>query len=178
MTVWPVAVFFLGGMATQLTGWLTHRRKQMERKQDAAAVLHARRESFELEHLQKLTDAVQVLGRTAARAHHADMMASSETRLYGAGLLGEELSEENRVANQDVRMLSGLVLDDELREQVRAAQSAINTPAMMLRVDPTEADAAYSVGIEQLHHVQARIADRIREIYLTSTADQPPVLRA
>ncbi|MFJ1788365.1 hypothetical protein ACIOML_29175 [Streptomyces anulatus] len=172
MAVWPVAAFFLGGLATQLTGWLTHRRQQLERRQDAAAALHARRETFELDNLQELNAALQTLGRAAARAHHADIMASRETRLYGDGLLGEELSETSRVANAEVRMLSGLVLDDSLREQVSAAQSAINVPGMMLRVDPSDADAAFRVGIDQLHQVQDRIASRIREIYLTSSANQ------
>ncbi|MGW5272752.1 hypothetical protein ACWEQP_09235 [Streptomyces sp. NPDC004044] len=178
MAVWPVAAFFLGGVATQLTGWLTHRRQQLERKRDAAAALHARRESFELENLQKLSDALQALGRASARMHHADIMASRETRLYAATLVGEELAEEHRLANQDVRMLAGLVLDDELREQVRAAQSAINVTSMMTRTDPTDADATYRTGLEQLNHVQERVAARIREIYLTSTADQPPARRA
>lgn len=178
MAVWPVAAFFLGGVATQVTGWLAHRRQQLERKQDAVSALHARREAFELEHLQKLNDALQSLGRTASRIHHADMMASSETRLYGATLLGEELSEENRVASQDVRMLRGLVLDDELRNQVAAAQLAINTPAMMIRADPTQAEAAFMDGVTKLNEVQDRIAARIREIYLTSTDDRLPALRA
>lgn len=175
MAVWPVAAFFFGGLATQLTGWLTHRRQQLERKQDEAVAFRERRENFELEHLQRLTDALHVLGRAASQAHHADMMASSENRLYGVELLGDALSEENRGANRDVRMLSGLILDDRLRDQVRAAQSAINAPSMMLRVDPSEADAAYRAGIEQVEQVQDRIATQIRAIYLASTADETTV---
>ncbi|MGW5273623.1 hypothetical protein ACWEQP_13745 [Streptomyces sp. NPDC004044] len=173
-----MAVFFLGGVATQLTGWLTHRRQQLGREQDAAAALHTRREGFELDHLQRLNDALHALGRATVQAHHADMMASRETRLYAANLLGGDLAEEQRLANRDVRMLAGLVLDDALRGQVRSAQSALNVPSMMLRSDPTEADAAFRVGAEQLEVVQERVAARIREIYLTSTADQAPALRS
>ncbi|MCU7703237.1 hypothetical protein ACGILS_03925 [Streptomyces albidoflavus] len=171
MAVWPVAAFFLGGLATQLTGWLAHRRQQRERLQDAAAAFRERRENFELENLQRLTDALQTLGRTTARAHHADMMASRETRLYGVELLGEELAEENRVASQDVHMLTGLVLDDQLREQVKAARTALGRPAGMLRADPREVDAVFMASLEQLAKVQDQIAARIREIYVRSTAD-------
>lgn len=178
MTVWPVAVFFLGGMATQFTGWLGHRRQQLERSQDAAAALHARRENFELDQLQKLSDALQNLGRRAAQVHHADMIASRETRLYGAERLSEELDEANRQAHQEVRMLSRLVLDDDLREQIGAARSAIIVPSTMRRVDPDDAEAALHAGFLQLDHVMDRVAARIREIYLTSTADQSPARRA
>ncbi|MER5312898.1 hypothetical protein ABT034_34580 [Streptomyces sp. NPDC002773] len=178
MAVWPVAAFFLGGLATQLTGWLTHRRQQKERQQDAAAALHERRETFELEHLQRLNEALQALGRATAQAHHADMMASRETRLYGGEMLPDDLNETLRVANQDVHMLAGLVLDDELREQVKAARSALNQLGGMVRVDPREADAVFMASHGQVAETQDRIAARIREIYLTSTPDPAPALRA
>ncbi|KOX34269.1 MULTISPECIES: hypothetical protein [unclassified Streptomyces] len=178
MAVWPVAAFFLGGLATQLTGWLTHRRQQKERQQDAAAALHERRETFELEHLQRLNEALQVLSRATAQAHHADMMASRETRLYGGEMLPDELDEALRVANQDVYMLAGLVLDDELREQVKAARSSLNQLAGMIRVDPSEADAVFMAGYQEVWETQDRIAARIREIYLSSASDLTPARRA
>ncbi|MER6597259.1 hypothetical protein [Streptomyces parvus] len=178
MAVWPVAAFFLGGIATHLTAWLTHRRQQLERQQDAARALHDRRESFELDHLQKLNDALQVLARTAARMHHADMLASRESGRYGSTPVSEELSEENRVASQEVRMLRGLVLDDELREQVHLAQRTINALGWTAFSDPTEATAAFMASITQLNEAQDRIAARTREIYLASTAGRPPALPA
>lgn len=177
MTVWPVAVFFLGGVATQFTGWVGHRRRQFERRQDTAASLHARRESFELDQLQKLSDAMQNLGRKAAQVHHADMMASRETGLYGAERLGEELDEANRLAHQEVRMLSRLVLDDGLRAQIDEARTSIHRPSMMNGADRIAAEAVFATGLQQLDHVMDRVAARIREIYLTSTADQPVARR-
>ncbi|MBP2581644.1 hypothetical protein J3A78_002122 [Streptomyces sp. PvR006] len=178
MAVWPVAAFFLGGLATQLTGWLTHRRQQKERQQDAAAALHERRETFELEHLQRLAESLQVFGRLSARAHHADMMASRESRVYGTQLLGDDLAEELRVATQEVRMLAGLVLDDGLREQVLTARSAVAQVSGMLRADPSDAERVFMSGMEQLSNAQDQIAARIREIYLTSTAAPVSALRA
>ncbi|MDW4913747.1 hypothetical protein [Streptomyces californicus] len=172
MAVWPVAAFFLGGLATQVTGWLTHRRQQLERKQDAAAALHARRESFELDQLQKLSDALQNLGRKAAQVHHADMMAGRESRLYGAERLAEELDEAHRLAHQEVRMLSRLVLNDDLREQLADARSAMLVPSAMNRADPRAAEAAFVEGLQKLDQVMDEVAAQIREIYLSSTTGQ------
>ncbi|MFC8491211.1 hypothetical protein ACFUJU_10470 [Streptomyces sp. NPDC057235] len=178
MALWPIAVFFLGGLSTHLTGWLTYRRQQKEREQAAVAARYERRENFELEHLQKLNEALQVLGRTTARAHHADMMASRETRLYGGEMLDPDLDEELRVAHKEVHMLAGLVLDGRLREQVKEARSELSKTSGMIRADPREAEAVFMEGIRQASQVQDQIATRIREIYLSSTPDSLPARRA
>ncbi|MFF4248623.1 hypothetical protein ACFYY2_29720 [Streptomyces sp. NPDC001822] len=166
MAVWPVAAFFLGGLATQLTGLLNHRRQQAEKAEDAAAAFRQRRADFELDHLQRLGEALQVLGRAVGRAHHTDVMTSRETGHYAGTLLGAEASDGLGSANRDVRMLLGLVLDDSLREQVQATQALLNVPSGMHRAPVEQAEDALVRAVFALDETQGRIAERIREIYL------------
>lgn len=168
MAVWPVAAFFLGGLATQLTGWLNHRRQRAEKTEDAAAAFRQRREEFELDHLQRLNEALQVLGRAVGRAHHTDLMTSRETGHYAGTMLGPEDSDALGAANREVYMLLRLVLDDSLREEVRSAHELLNVPSAMHRSPVEQAESAFARAILSLEEVQGRIAERIREIYLTS----------
>jgi hypothetical protein len=166
LAVWPVAAFFLGGVATQFTGWLAHRWQRAERAQDAAAAFRERRENFELDHLHQLNEAIQRLGRAAARVHRADMLASRDTGEYAATLVGDEIATALLEANRDSQMLIGLVLDEDLRERIGAAKVAINAPSGLLRGDRDAADRMFGAAVVQLEDVQRRIAARIREIYL------------
>ncbi|MEU3835593.1 hypothetical protein [Streptomyces microflavus] len=167
MAVWPVAAFFLGGLATQLTGWLNHRRQRAEKAEDAASAFRQRREEFELDHLQRLNEALQVLGRAVGKAHFADVMTSRETGHYAGTLLSSEDSDTLSAANREVHMLLGLVLDDSLREEVRRAHELLNVPSGMHRSQVEHAESAFATAILALEAVQGRIAERIREIYLT-----------
>ncbi|MYR51218.1 hypothetical protein GTY83_19100 [Streptomyces sp. SID4928] len=167
MAVWPVAAFFLGGLATQLTGWLNHRRQRAEKAEDASAAFRQRREEFELDHLQRLNEALQVLGRAVGKAHHTDLMTSRQTGHYAGTQLRPEDSDALGAANRDVHMLLALVLNDDLREEVREVHRLLNLPSGMHRSDVDQAESAFARAVLALDAVQGRIAERIREIYLT-----------
>lgn len=170
-SLWPVATFILGLASTYFLSFLTEKRQiareAKARRAERDKVLTERRETFELDHLERLTEALQKLGRAAGRVHHVDRMTARETGHYAGTRLPEGDSDALSEANRDVHMLKNLVLDDALRAQVNRAHEAINVPSSMLRADVEEAEARFAEAIFILDGVQAAIAARIREIYLT-----------
>ncbi|MFM9790154.1 hypothetical protein [Streptomyces turgidiscabies] len=57
---WGIAAFFLGGLSTQMNGWLTYRRQRADKAEEAKDALRQRREEFELQHLVELNQLVRV----------------------------------------------------------------------------------------------------------------------
>ncbi|MFF4356916.1 hypothetical protein [Streptomyces sp. NPDC001604] len=171
--VWPVATFILGGASAYLRDFVTERRQLAReikaRQAERDKVITDRRETFELDHLERLNEALHKLGRAAGQAHDADMRTSRQTGVYAGTLIGEGVAEEFRQANRDVHMLRLLVLDDELRERVTQAHSAANVPSSMHRSDPQVAERRFAEAIMLLDEAHAAIAARIREIYLTAS---------
>ncbi|MDX2708091.1 hypothetical protein PV350_35390 [Streptomyces sp. PA03-6a] len=177
--VWPVATFAIGHASTYFTGFITEKRQLAReakaRQAERDKLLTDRRETFELDHLERLNEALQKLGRAVGRAHHVDMMTSRETGHYAGTQLPTEDSEAFSTANRDVHMLRNLVLDDELRQRVARAHELLNIPSGMHRVPPESGERAFESAILALDKVQADIAARIREIYLTASANDAPV---
>lgn len=171
-SVWPVATFVLGGASAYLRDFLTEKRQIVReanaRQADRDKVISERRETFELSHLERLNDALQRLGRAAARAHTRDMTAARSTGYYGSEPLGDELAEALADANRDVYMLRHLALDDVLRTAVARAHVAINAPSGMHRGNPNEAEAAFGQGVIAMETAHSVIGERIREIYLSA----------
>ncbi|MFD6998799.1 hypothetical protein ACFWA5_21575 [Streptomyces mirabilis] len=172
-SVWPVATFFLGGASAYLRDFVTEKRQiardSKARQAERDKVISERRETFELDHLERLNEALQKLGRAAGRAHHVDMMTSRQTGHYAGTRLSSEDSDAFAQANRDVHMLRNLVLDDALRNQVARVHEALNVPSSMHRSDPDDAEQQFAVAILALDAAQAAIAARIREIYLTAS---------
>ncbi|MEY2243188.1 hypothetical protein AB8A21_09630 [Streptomyces sp. BF23-18] len=171
--VWPVAAFFLGGASAYLRDFVTEKR-QIARETNARQAerdkaISERRETFELDHLERLNEALQKLGRAAGRLHHVDLMTSRQTGHYAGTQLPAEVDEAFSQANRDVHMLRNLVLDEALRNQVTRAFEALNVPSVMHRADPDDAERAFLAAVLALEAVQADIAARIREIYLTAS---------
>lgn len=168
--MWPVAVFVLGGASTWGRDLLTEghqRRREMDaRKAERAKAVVERRETFELDHLQKLNDAFNDLGRAAGHAHFIDMQTSRQTGVYAGTQLTEQASDAFLLANRGVYTLLGLVLDDELRAQVEAAHAAVNAPSRMHGAELAVAELAYNRSVLALDAAQAGISQRIREMYL------------
>ena len=170
--VWPIVTFMLGGGSAYLRDFLTEKR-QLAREVDARQaerdkVLVDRREAFELDHLERLTDSLQKLGRAVGRAHFIDTMTSRDTGHYAATQLGEEDSTALFEANRDVYMLRNLILDDALRAHVHHAHELLQVPSGLLRSDPEEAEAALDQAVHALRDAQSAIAERIRRIYMTA----------
>lgn len=173
-SVWPVVTFAVGGASTYFRDGLAEKRRLAREKgaRDAErkrAVID-RRETFELDHLQKLNDALAGLGRAAGEAHHIDTMASRQTGVYAGTQIGEEASNAMMLANRNVSTLAGLVLDDALRTAVEHAHEQLNIPSSMHRSRVEDAQAAFHRAFLALDRAQALIAERIREIYLTMDA--------
>lgn len=172
--VWPVAAFFLGGASAHMRDALTEkrtlRRETTARKVERDKAVLERKESFELDHLQKLNDALNTLGRTAARAHHTDSMSGRSTGIYAGTLLTDQTSDDFLLANRTARTLIGLVLNDELRDLVERTYVALNLPSTMIQAPLDQAEAAFAQAIELLNVAQAAIARRIRDIYVAMDA--------
>lgn len=169
-SVWSVAVFFLGGVVTYVRDLLNEKRRLSREREAREAQWHKavrdRREQFELEHLQRLNEALQSLGHGVARAHHADLMASHQTGRYASTMLGDELGDAAVEANRNVTMLKYLVLEERLRDLVSVAHAALNVPGGMRDSSPDEAEAAFARALALLDRAQAGVAERIRSIYL------------
>ncbi|MFK4023137.1 hypothetical protein [Streptomyces albogriseolus] len=124
---WGVAAFFLGGLATQLNGWLTYRRQRRDRAEDAEDALRQRREEFELQHLVEVHQLLQQL-------NNALLDCASTQRLAAMGIFaGDELAERIAVeqaafnaAQVALHAQMGFILDDEVRRLVQEAEDAID----------------------------------------------------
>jgi hypothetical protein len=172
-SVWPVATFFLGAASAYLRDFLTEKR-QIAREANARQaerdkVLTERRETFELDHLERLNEALQKLGRAVGRVHFLDTTTSRDSGQYAGTLLPEEDSSALLDANREVFMLRSLVLDDALRAHTEHAQDLLNVPSSLHRSDPEAAETAFHQAILALDDAQSAIAQRIRQIYMTAS---------
>ncbi|MFJ5059711.1 hypothetical protein ACIP96_09800 [Streptomyces nigra] len=173
-SVWPVVTFSLGLASTYLTSFITEKRQiareDTARQAERDKVLIERRETFELDHLVRLNEALQDLGRIATQVHLVDMRTSNETGHYAGTLLPDGLSDTFLQCGRTVRMLRNLVLDDALRAQVAEAAEALHRPSMMLRAETVEAQQVLDEALTILEATQEAVARRIREIYSAAEA--------
>ncbi|WP_330323482.1 hypothetical protein [Streptomyces pseudovenezuelae] len=172
--VWPVAVFFLGQASTYLTGFITEKRRIAQARQalrdDRNKAITDRRETFELDHLVRLNEALQDLARAATQIHLVDMRTSGETGHYAGTLLPDGLSDNFMQAGRTVRMLRNLVLDDDLRTLVIEAAAALHRPSMMLRAETMDARQVFDEAVDLVDTAQEAVAERIRKIYASAEA--------
>lgn len=176
-SVWPVATFFLGGASAYLRDFLTEKRQiareTKARQAERDKAITDRREAFELDHLERLNEALQTLGRAAGRVHFIDMQNGRESGQYAMTRLPDEANETHSLANREVHMLRGLVLNDQLRTKVDQAHEALNRPSNLNGVPIAQAERVFHEAVLLLNAVQADIAARIREIYLTADTAVP-----
>ncbi|MEU6244825.1 hypothetical protein [Streptomyces sp. NPDC047024] len=171
---WPIAVFFLGQASTYFTSFINEKRQiardSKARQAERAKAVIDRRETFELDHLVRLNEALQDFARCAMKVHLADLNSSEHTGHYAGTLLPDGLSEEFMQLGRTVRMLGNLVLDDDLRAQVDEARTALHRPSMMHRGEASEARRALNQATDLLTAAQEAVARRIREIYANAEA--------
>ncbi|MGP4043973.1 hypothetical protein [Streptomyces sp. 2A115] len=125
---WGIAAFFLGGLATQLNGWLAYKRQRTERAEDAAEAAKQRRDEFELQHLietnQKLHDYRELfLNFTTA------VRREREAHEQGRPTPDDDLTAANEALEASESALHGhvgFILDDTVRDLVRQAMTAID----------------------------------------------------
>lgn len=145
----PVVTLVSGYLLKVLSDWLTHRRTREREREAREALRHdqleERRTTFQRQNLLDLQEAVNDLARAAGAANVQDNRAYRQTGQWQKQLLGEELSENFRLAARRTSILNSRVRDDLVRELVQrfkdvstgasfspskeAADSALNTMA-------------------------------------------------
>jgi hypothetical protein len=117
---WGIAAFFLGGLATQLNGWLAYKRQRADKKADAEDMLRKRREEFELQHLVDLNQLVRVAIErlldysTAERRYRA--AREIDPHDVGPRQQSDEAGEAFMVALSDLTSQVPFILADNIRE--------------------------------------------------------------
>ncbi|MFD5207321.1 hypothetical protein ACFWIP_17170 [Streptomyces anulatus] len=167
MAVWPVAAFFLGGVATQVTGWLNHRRQRAERAADDAAAVEQRREEFELSHLVELNRLLQEYADTlpplvaALTTYWSQAPALSDTER--GEIFPREVYAATEAAGKAVRSQIGFVLDDDARRIVDEAYVAIDMAASDILINDDGPNLGQMGAAVNLAH--EALSARVREIY-------------
>lgn len=163
---WGIAAFFLGGLATQLNGWLAYHRQRKDRADDAAGALRQRREEFELQHLvafnQLVRNAVDKLydyngavrWDIATRGSDAGDQAIRQKR--------EEAGEAFQIELSKVTAELGFILADDIREAAARLVGYMAEKSALLH-------ASSQIHIIELAHqadaVYVPLGERIRGIY-------------
>ncbi|MEU4012095.1 hypothetical protein AB0H30_27040 [Streptomyces pseudogriseolus] len=142
---WGIAAFFLGGLATQLNGWLAYRRQRKDRADDAADVLRQRREEFELQHLmefnQLLTEAIEKLGDYSVSVSQYVHLRDTNSLDDAAEQRREEVGKSLEVMLSKVTAQLEFILAEDVRRSASVAANkmldamgllhANNSPDMM-----------------------------------------------
>ncbi len=126
---WGIAAFFLGGLATQLNGWLTYRRQRADKAAESADAARDRRDEFELQHLQAAADKLR-----AYRAKFLEVTWIARRAFEEAGPEGEppaiagfgEQVDAVDSLEADVHAHAGYIFDESVRDVVLAASDAIS----------------------------------------------------
>ncbi|MDX2814244.1 hypothetical protein PV410_17025 [Streptomyces sp. PA03-5A] len=128
---WGIAAFFLGGLATQLSGWITYRRQRADKQADAHDALRQRREDFELQHLIETNQKLHVY-----RERFWEFIAANRRERLATPEHAARLHSELNVASDALREAEGalhgnvgFILDDNIRTQVREAMQNIDAAA-------------------------------------------------
>ncbi|MFI6856518.1 hypothetical protein [Streptomyces sp. NPDC050416] len=164
---WGIAAFFLGGLATQLNGWLAYRRQRKDRADDAQDALRQRREEFELQHLVEVNQLLRdlmaglVLMATAARLEHQFPGAFDDeelTQRFQEGMDAVNATEAALTAQ------AGFILDDGIRAHVKGGLVAYDE-ASVEATEPETVNAALSAVGTAMRPAYEAIAARVRELY-------------
>ncbi|MDQ7910796.1 hypothetical protein RB614_40525 [Phytohabitans sp. ZYX-F-186] len=160
----------IGGLLTYFSQWGTDRRQHQAARQaletDRAYRRQERRETFELEHLLRLNEALMRYARAVGRMHHHDSMVAKTSSVYASHLLPEDISQEAHETGRDVLGSMNLALDDELRAKVNQAYELLSDVESMTKTTPDRAKAAMLTAIDAYREALNGIAARIRQIYL------------
>ncbi|WUC42285.1 hypothetical protein OG692_10400 [Streptomyces cellulosae] len=123
---WGIAAFFLGGLATQVNGWLAYRRQRKDRADDAADALRQRREEFELQHLVEVNQLLRTLVERADKyvaARWPDPRSAEAEDDRGGRVDAARHDAFNALDSLSAQI--GFILDDNVRERVHTAAQSI-----------------------------------------------------
>lgn len=169
-TLIPIITLVLGGVLQYLGQWGTDARAQRaareSRDADRDRARQERRETFELDHLLRLNEALLRFGRATGRVHFHDSMVAKQSGEYGSHLLPTEVSDESHSAGREVLSLMHLVLDDDLRELVETAHGKLSGMGVLMRTSVERGTAAMLDATEAQDAAMRAIGARVRRIYV------------
>ncbi|MET7294909.1 hypothetical protein ABZS79_22725 [Streptomyces griseoloalbus] len=163
---WGVVAFFLGGIATQLNGWLDYRRQRKDRADDAEDALRQRREEFELQHLvtfnQLVRDAVDKLYDYNGAVRWSIAAREIDPRSEDVQQRREEAGEAFQLSLSMVTAELGFIVADDVRSAAATLVSYMAEKAALLH-------ASGQIEIIALAHqadaVYVPLGTRVRNIY-------------
>jgi hypothetical protein len=161
---WGVAAFFIGGLATQISGWLAHRRRRAEIAAEAAAAAELRRMDFELQHLIETNTKLHAYRERLfcfVAAVREVREAQDQDRPSPEGEL-RAANETLEAAEGALHSNVGLILDDEVRDRVWRAMEAIDL-AVTDAVKQDEVDFR-AVG-SAVNEACDALSGRVRNLY-------------
>jgi hypothetical protein len=160
----PVFTLLLGYATKAVSDWLQHRRTSERERQAREAArldrLSERRTNFQRQTLLDLQEAVMQLIRTTGAMHHRDVMAFRKTGEWQKQLFGEELSENNRLANVRCSMLAVRVRDDSVRDLVAVVKSHAGDAGMCASQE--EGERAMRAMAAESEKLNQRIGELLR----------------
>src|SRR5262245_46466607 len=122
----PVFTLLLGYALKALPDWLPHRRNKERQRESRETELGGhfleRRTSFQHQNVLDLQEAVNQLMHTTSVINLQDSAAFRETGQWHKQALGDELTENHRLASARATMLAVRVRDDSVRNLVAAVQ--------------------------------------------------------
>ncbi|MFI1002479.1 hypothetical protein ACIP10_26695 [Streptomyces galbus] len=167
---WGIAAFFLGGLATQLNGWLAYRRQRKDKADDIAGALRQRSEEFELQHLvefnQLLREAVEKLIDYSSAVRYHVHLRDTNSLDESAEERREQAGETSQAALANVAAQIGFILVDSVREAAEAAVDHIAGANALLHASGPLDVMALSRVADSVHQ---GIGARVRKIYAGRT---------
>ncbi|MFE2815325.1 hypothetical protein ACFXGG_33485 [Streptomyces nigra] len=163
---WGVAAFFLGGLATQLNGWLVYRRQRKDRADDAADALRQRREEFELQHLVEVNDLLRgCMHHLSASLVLSRIEAHRPADTPDDGL-NEQSLEEQRAYQEGMGALQaqiGFIFDDAVRNKVGETVTRMDWAYHNRRREEPHRNLLFTG--EMVNSAYEALSTRVRELY-------------
>jgi hypothetical protein len=161
---WGIAAFFLGGLSTQLNGWLTYRRQRADKATETADAARSRRDEFELQHLQATAETLRAYREEFLAAVHITRQAFKEAGPDGNPAVPGFAERVDAVDNLegDVHAHAGYIFDERVRGVVLAASDAISDAFTRVLNDE---EIAFRALNESYKEALDAISARVRTLY-------------
>jgi hypothetical protein len=162
----PVFTLLLGYALKAFTDWLQRRRASKRERESRGAALSGhlleRRTAFQRETLLDLQDAMMQLMRTTGVINVEDSVAFRESGLWHKEPLGDELSENHRLASARATMLAVRVHDDAVRNLVIAVQRHVDS--VVVAESEGESDQGVDAAMVEFDKLNQRIGEILRQL--------------
>ncbi|RNG34304.1 hypothetical protein [Streptomyces botrytidirepellens] len=165
LAVWPVAAFFLGGLATQFAALLNRRWQQRDKVAQDADEIRKRREEFELSHLvdvNELLSSLENLFIEACRELKAYQRLQTQSDVEPD--FPDAPVDAYKGAAAAVRQQVGFILSDEVRRYVYVTWESAKETIDLYTTGEADEDEVWAVaaGFDETY---VALSGRVREIY-------------